>query len=121
MNAIHDLDQADFQEHFATLIEQVPKDERAEYFFFDVPCDRKPWLDTGLDLAEGQSVTSFAVGKTRLLGADFWLGTDFQLWFRIGEDGEVFPGTSKPQSCVASGRKGSIAVSPARSTSRRSN
>lgn len=101
MNDIHALDQTDFRSRFETLLEQPPSEELAGYAFIDVPCDRKPWVDTGIDLAAGESVTSFAVGKTRLQSADFWFGADFQLWFRNGVGGEIFRGTRASHSFTA--------------------
>lgn len=62
--------------------------------FLDLPANRPPWTDTGIDLEPGQSVSAFATGRvylSRLL--DVWVGPSFQLWFRVGEQGPVFRGT----------------------------
>jgi hypothetical protein len=101
MSDVNALPHAEFRSRFETLLNLLPKSELADYAFINVPCDRKPWLDTGIELAEGESVTSFAVGKTHLEGADFWFGADFQLWFRIGTDGEVFRGTRASHTFTA--------------------
>ncbi|MBP1148310.1 DUF3047 domain-containing protein [Methylocaldum sp. RMAD-M] len=87
------LTRTDFQARFEALLSQLSKDNMIDYAFIDIPSDRKPWLDTGIDLSAGERVTTFAVGKTCLKGTDLWFGADFQLWCRIGPDGEIFRGT----------------------------
>jgi Protein of unknown function (DUF3047) len=59
----------------------------------ELPADRPPWYDTGIDLAEGQSVTWLAGGRVVLSTLlDIFIGPHFQLWARVG-DGPVFRGT----------------------------
>jgi hypothetical protein len=64
-----------------------------EHAFVEVPSDRVPWLDTGIDLVAGEHVTTFADGTTRLLGTDIWIPAWYQLWCRVGADGRIFRGT----------------------------
>jgi hypothetical protein len=53
-----------------------------------------PWLDTGIDLFEGDSVTTIAAGRAILSDAlDVWVGPQLQLWMRVGERGVIFNGT----------------------------
>ena len=60
---------------------------------FELPADRPPWFDTGIDLAEGDSVTWIAGGRVYLSALlDIFVEPHFQLWGRIG-DGPVFRGT----------------------------
>ncbi|HYW04650.1 MAG TPA: DUF3047 domain-containing protein [Gammaproteobacteria bacterium] len=72
----------------------VPRDLLTESPIFYLPGDRPPWFDTGIDLEPGEQVTVLAAGRvymSKLL--DIWVGAHFQLWARIGPDGEVFRGT----------------------------
>lgn len=67
----------------------------------EVPCDRPPWLNTGLHLEAGDRITSFAAGRTHLKGTDISVGPSFQLWARIGDQGEIFRGTRDTNSFTA--------------------
>ncbi len=59
----------------------------------ELPPDRPPWHDTGIDLAEGEDVSWLAGGRVYLSGLlDIFVGPHFQLWARVG-DGPVFRGT----------------------------
>jgi Protein of unknown function (DUF3047) len=59
----------------------------------EVPVDRPPWHDTGIDLAEGEQVTWLAGGRVYLSTVlDIFVGPHFQLWARVG-DGAIFRGT----------------------------
>ena len=58
----------------------------------DIPCDRPPWVPSGLTLEPGDRVSAFASGWTRLAGTDISIGPAFQAWYRIGDDGEIFRG-----------------------------
>lgn len=70
---------------------------------FDIPGNKPPWFDTGLDLQAGESVTWLACGRVYLSRAlDIWVEPRFQLWGRIGEQGEVFSGTRETHSFTAS-------------------
>jgi hypothetical protein len=65
---------------------------------FELPANRPPWLDTGLDLEAGERVSWFAVGRVHLSKLlDLFVGPDFQLWGRVGQ-GEVFRGTRASHS-----------------------
>jgi hypothetical protein len=60
---------------------------------FEIPADRPPFFDTGIDLAAGEAVTWLAGGRVTLSRAlDIFVGPHFQLWARVG-DGAVFRGT----------------------------
>ena len=59
----------------------------------EIPGDRAPWFDTGIDLTEGESVTWLAGGRVYLSEfLDIFVSPHFQLWARIG-DGPIFSGT----------------------------
>jgi len=87
------LSRAEFETRFDTLLSRLPGEALRSFEFIDLASDRKSWLDSGIDLAEGEHVTGFAIGKTRLKGAELSFGADFQLWYRIGSDGVIFRGT----------------------------
>jgi DUF3047 family protein len=65
-----------------------------------LPAGRSRWADTGIDLAPGDEVTTFAVGGTVLSRAfDVRVRPPLQLWFRAG--GPVFRGTRETHSFTA--------------------
>ena len=66
---------------------------------FELDATTLPWLDTRLDLGEGEDVSVFAAGRVVLSAAlDIWIGPSFQLWLRVGEQGEAFRGTRESHS-----------------------
>lgn len=101
MRHVPALSRADFQSRFESLLGQLPAANVLATEFIDLASDRKPWLDTGIDLAEGENVTAFAMGKTQLKGTGLSFGADFQLWYRIGVDGVIFRGTRFSHSFTA--------------------
>jgi hypothetical protein len=92
---------AEFQTRFETLLRRLPAGHAPIADFIDIPSDRKPWLDTGIDLPAGARATTFAIGKTGLKGTGLTFGADFQLWFRIGPEGVIFRGTRNSHSFTA--------------------
>ena len=64
----------------------------AEVRLLRLPAHVPPWTDTGLVLAEGESVTWIACGRIVMAEAlDLWGGPRFHLWARQG--GRLFNGT----------------------------
>lgn len=74
---------------FLPVLEAV-KSTSSTYRTFHLPGNKPPWKATGMTIAQGQSVTVLATGRlwrSRLL--DLWLGPQFGLWYRLGENGTV--------------------------------
>ena len=88
----------EFKSRFRELLGKVAKGVVYEYHFFELPSEQKPWIDTGLDVEAGDNITSFAAGQTRFKDLPITLEPNFQLWFRIGRDGEIFRGTRDSHS-----------------------
>lgn len=88
----------EFQSRFRELLDKLAKGVVYEHHFFELPSEQKPWIDTGLDVEAGDSFTSFAAGQTRFKDLPITLEPNFQLWFRIGRDGEIFRGTRDSHS-----------------------
>jgi hypothetical protein len=60
----------------------------------EMEASQVPWVDTGIELFEGDWVTTLAAGRAILSDAlDVWVGPQLQLWMRIGERGVIFNGT----------------------------
>jgi hypothetical protein len=95
------VDEAEFRSRFEPLLNALPSEIMKDYAFFDIPCDRPPWFDTGLHLEPGDRTTTFARGRTCLDGTDLWFGPDFQIWRRIGENGQISRGTRAGNSFEA--------------------
>jgi hypothetical protein len=94
------LEAAVFHDGFAAALPALPGARLAHYL--EVPVDRAPWLDTGIDLLEGEWLSWFANGEVVLSALlDIRFGADFQLWARIGEDGAIFRGTRTSHSFCA--------------------
>lgn len=88
----------EFKSRFTELLGTVTNDVICEYRFFDIPSYQKPWFDTGLDVEAGDNLTSFAAGNTQFKDLPITLEPNFQLWFRIGQDGKIFRGTRDSHS-----------------------
>ncbi|NJD06128.1 MAG: DUF3047 domain-containing protein [Methylococcaceae bacterium] len=95
------LSHSEFRAGFEALLKRGPSELLNARHFVEIPCDLKPWLDSGIDLEQGEAVTTFAWGRTELKGTGLWFGAGFQLWFRIGEGGEIFRGTRAGNSFTA--------------------
>ncbi|HYB99574.1 MAG TPA: DUF3047 domain-containing protein [Candidatus Limnocylindrales bacterium] len=92
-------DRAAFRTAFARLLSN---DAIARHAVLEIPSQRPPWTDTRIDLAAGQEVTLFGCGRTYLSRAlDIWVPPQFQLWARVGENGEIFNGTRASNSFAA--------------------
>lgn len=88
------LDAEIFQHQFATLLDTSEQGPVKDFHFIDLPANRAPWLPTGLRLEVGEQLTSIAIGRTYMTPTqELWLEPHFQLWFRIGEHGQIFRGT----------------------------
>lgn len=83
---------------FENVLLNAPTELIKSHTFFELPCNQPPWFDTGIDLQEGENVTSFASGKTYLKDTDLSFEAGFQLWFRIGLEGQIFRGTRNSHS-----------------------
>lgn len=102
MNCSEPSQVPNFQQGFTELIGRQPGGSIAEHRFVTVPSNRPPWSDSGLSMQGGTTVTSFVSGNTHLLGTGLHFSGDFQLWFRIGAEGEVFRGTRASHTFTAS-------------------
>jgi hypothetical protein len=88
----------EFKSGFNILLGNIAENVIREYPFFELPSNRKPWFDTGLDVGTGDSLTSFAAGQTQFKDLPITVEPNFQLWFRIGDEGEIFRGTRDSHS-----------------------
>ena len=91
------LDSQEFHAAFSAALPALGGARLAHYV--EVPVDRAPWYDSGIDLEEGEWLSWFANGEvvlSRLL--DIRFGADFQLWARIGDEGQVFRATRNSHS-----------------------
>jgi hypothetical protein len=87
-----------FRLTFEELLACAPASALRRHDFVRVPSNQKPWLDTGIDLAAGETVTTIGSGQTLLTGTPLAFDADFQLWYRIGPNGEAFRGTRATNS-----------------------
>lgn len=68
----------------------------------EVDTRRRPWLPTGLLVAEGDEVTMFRLGRVHLSRpADLWLGADLHVWARVGGRAPLETGTRATHTFVA--------------------
>lgn len=98
-----------FAKGFEALISAAPSGTVREHRLLTIPSNRKPWIDTGIDLEAGERVTTFGAGETQLTGTPLSFDAGFQLWCRIGEDGEIFRGTRASNSFTV-GKPGRLYV-----------
>jgi hypothetical protein len=98
-----EMTEAAFHSGFAALLAKAPPDTLRASAFFSVPANQPPWFDTGLELEAGEQVSIFVIGQAILSRElNLSLHPDMQLWYRIGETGEIFRGTRNSHSFTAS-------------------
>ena len=84
-----------------SLQARLPADAVSEARVVDLPANGSPWTATGIDVSQGDVVTTFAVGRvylSRVLG--IWGEAANQLWFRTGA-GPIFRGTRATHTFTA--------------------
>jgi len=102
------LDAAELAGRYRAALERIRLDGRcAGFAFLDMPATTPPWMDTGLGVVEGQSVTLLATGHcTTMPGLGRGGGPQFYLWRRIAPGGTVAKGGRATTSfeCERKGR-----------------
>jgi len=84
----------EFSRVIAELAARAPAEAIAAIETFDIPATRPPWLDTGIDLGPEDQVSLFAVGGVTLSRMlDIRFAAKNQLWYRVGEEGEIAKAT----------------------------
>jgi len=81
---------AEFRATLAPWLESVQSDVTRGHAFLRIG-PREAWLDTGLILEPGDTVTLLAAGRvyfSRIL--DVWVGPSLRLWCRVGAGNPVF-------------------------------
>jgi hypothetical protein len=79
-----------FRATLAPWLESLPPDVAERHAFFRIG-PREAWLDTGLDLEPGDTITLLAAGRVYLSRiVDVWVGPSLRLWCRVGEGNPVF-------------------------------
>jgi len=92
-----DMSETEFRSQFSALLSRVPPQTIRESAFFSLPANKPPWFDTGIECRAGEEITVFAAGRAYLSRElDIWLKPSFWLWYRLGEQGELFRGTRFP-------------------------
>ena len=85
-------------------VQELPQDTVRACTLVELPCDRPPFRDSGLDLEPGEQVSTFAWGRTWLSKPlDVWVGPHVQVWARIG-DGPVCRGARVTNTFTADRR-----------------
>lgn len=89
---------------FQALKERAGSDLVYEMRLVEIDAKDLPWIDTGLEVFEGEWISTFAAGRVVLSDPlDIWIGPAFQLWMRVGERGTIFNGTRDTNTFCATG------------------
>ncbi len=93
-----------FRQGFVTLLSEAPPGIVLSSANFSIPASQPPWFDTGIELKAGERITLFVNGQAILSRElDLAFHPDMQLWYRIGEAGEIFRGTRSSHTFTADG------------------
>lgn len=96
------ISHAEFGRQLEALLSREIADangELATYHFVELASEIAPWIDTGVDLVKGQSVTTFTCGRVYLSRAlNLWSGPAFQFWYRLGKNGNIQRGARNTHS-----------------------
>jgi hypothetical protein len=71
------LTPADFRKRVEDLVVRAHSPELAGYRLFEIDGSDLPWVDLGLEAANGQQITFLLTGR-------WWLSREHDLWFRPG-------------------------------------
>lgn len=88
-----------FREDMEKLLSAAPAAAVRDYHWVSLPARQPPWMGSGVELAEGETVSYFAEGRVyanRFL--DIYLNPALQVWCKLGPQGEVFRGTRSSHS-----------------------
>lgn len=97
-----DLPEHQFRDEMGALLERCPPGLIVEHRFFSLPANQPPWLDSGIDLASGDAVTTIATGRAWMSReAGIWMGPNLWAWFRLGHGGPIFRGSRATNSFAA--------------------
>ena len=76
------------------------------FHFVNLSSEVAPWLDTGIDLSEGDVVTTLATGRVFLSKAlNLWAGPAFQFWYKLGEAGVIQRGLRDTHTFICPSRQ----------------
>jgi len=91
-----------FRRGFQALLDGVPKDTVVESRWCRFKANAAPWIDSGLQLEEGEEASYFICGRTTVVGAlDIWVDPRIQVWSKVGPDGDVTRATRESHSFAA--------------------
>lgn len=96
----HDL--SAFQSEVDALIAQIDNSHLKAAQWVTLSATQAPWFGSGITLEAGEEITVFAEGRVYANKAlDIWLEPTMQLWFKLGDDGDIFRGTRQSHSFSA--------------------
>lgn len=100
-------DRRSFREGLQSLLDRAPSNVIAEYHWLDLRANAPPWVDSKLNLQQGQQATYFICGRTwASRPLDIWVSPAVQVWSRIG-DGDIISATRDSHTVVAD-RQGTL-------------
>ena len=100
--AAGDLPEQQFRDGMEAIIARCPAGLVAEHRFYTIPANQPPWLDSGIDCAAGDSITTIATGRAWMSReAGIWMGPNLWAWYRIGNASPIFRGKRATNSFVA--------------------
>ena len=94
----------DVEQYFSSmqnLLDRSPEGLIRDYQWLDLPGNRPPWVDCGMNLQKGDEISCFMAGRVfASKPLDIWLSLALQVWYKVG-DGDIFRGTNNSHSFVA--------------------
>jgi hypothetical protein len=84
-----------------TVLAHTPPGSVAAYMVVDLAATEPPWMDTGLAVERGDTVTIIRDGRISLGDSPLWLPAGFNVWARIGGRGPLQRGTRPSHTFVA--------------------
>lgn len=104
-SAAASAEREDLRYWFSRFRQSLPSPAVRDARLVEMEATELPWLDTGIDLEEGEWVSTLASGRVVLSDAlDVWVPPQFQLWLRVGEEGRIFNGSRDTTSFRSPGR-----------------
>lgn len=88
-----------FQTRMVALLARAPEGLTRQTKYLYLAAETPPWIDTGMELPAGASVTTLAQGRVYLNKfLDIYARPEYALWTRVGEQGEIMNGSRDTNS-----------------------
>ncbi len=105
LKTIENTEHEEFISHLSEILADMPDNIIKDYNFEYLNGNELPWRETGINVELGEKITIIAKGKVDIFKKfNISFRPHLQLWFRIGENGDIFNGPQDTFTFTAKSR-----------------